>query len=257
LFEVRDDVHLAQVSETRARVLLAEGRLAEAERVARTAVKALERGGEESLLAEALTTYGTALARTGRHSRSRAALERAITVAENSGDLAAAGRARLNLIEELGDSIPVRELAGIYQAAADLLEKSQDPATRNQLSFCTRKILEALSAEINHGSTPAHTSDNGATSSWQGFSLKSEIIRYERFLIQRALRDAGGIVSRAAQLLGFRHHQSLISLINTRHKTLIPSRSPVRTRRHSFVSARRKSRQLVDRSLPPKRTTLT
>jgi tetratricopeptide (TPR) repeat protein len=244
LFDVHDNVHLAQVNETRARVWLAQGCLDEAERFARSAVKNLERGGEQSLLAEGLTTYGTVLARVGKHSRARIALERAITLAETSGDLTAAGRARLCLIDELGDGMPVKELATIYQAAADLLEPSQDPATRKQLSSCTRKILDALNTELSHRSQANDSSqEEVATKTWEGFSFRSEVIRYERLLIQRALRDAGGIVSRAAQFLGFKHHQSLISLLNTRHKTLIQARSPVRPRRHSIMSSRRKARQ--------------
>ncbi|HET6893051.1 MAG TPA: hypothetical protein VFH31_18240, partial [Pyrinomonadaceae bacterium] len=231
--KAHDYGHLAQFNETLSRVLLAEGRYEEAQRVARTVVKTLERGGEQSLLAEALTTHAIALARIGKRSRARAELEQAIVAGENSGDLASAGRARLCLIEELGDGIPVTELTGIYQAAAELLESSQDPATRKQLSSCTRKILAALNDELNQRSQTGDSSEDDATKTWEGFSFKSEVIRYEKLLIQRALRDAGGVVSRAAQFLGFKHHQSLISLLNTRHKTLIQARSPVRPRRHS------------------------
>ena len=60
---LNDIVHTAQVDETRAKALLTEGRPAEAEKVLRSAVRTLEQGGEQSLLTEALTTYGTALAR--------------------------------------------------------------------------------------------------------------------------------------------------------------------------------------------------
>src|SRR5205085_3171159 len=60
---LKDRVHIAQVDDARARVLLAEGRIAEAEKIARCAVRTLESGGEQSLYAEALTTQGIALAR--------------------------------------------------------------------------------------------------------------------------------------------------------------------------------------------------
>jgi DNA-binding response OmpR family regulator len=43
---MKDHVHTAQVDDTRAKVLLAEGRTAEAERIVRSAVRILERGGE-------------------------------------------------------------------------------------------------------------------------------------------------------------------------------------------------------------------
>jgi tetratricopeptide (TPR) repeat protein len=55
---LKDNARLAGVDETRARVLLAEGRLPEAEKLVRSAVQSLEKGGEQSLLAEALTTHG-------------------------------------------------------------------------------------------------------------------------------------------------------------------------------------------------------
>lgn len=60
---LKDNVHLAQVDETRARVLLGEGRVVDAEKVSRRAVHTLEKGDELSLLAEALTTHGVALTR--------------------------------------------------------------------------------------------------------------------------------------------------------------------------------------------------
>src|ERR1051326_7726937 len=60
---LHDTVHMAQVDETSARVLLAEGRNIEAERLARMAVDALQQSDRQHLLAEALTTHGTTLAR--------------------------------------------------------------------------------------------------------------------------------------------------------------------------------------------------
>ncbi|HLL72609.1 MAG TPA: hypothetical protein VK363_14290, partial [Pyrinomonadaceae bacterium] len=66
LTSLKDSVHLAQVDDTRAKVLLEQRKEAEAEKLVRLAVRVLERGGEQSLLAEALTTHGIALARMGR-----------------------------------------------------------------------------------------------------------------------------------------------------------------------------------------------
>jgi len=64
---LKDSGSIAQVDETRARVLLAQGRNVEAEKVIRSAVRTLEAGGEQALLAEVLTTQGTVLARLGQH----------------------------------------------------------------------------------------------------------------------------------------------------------------------------------------------
>src|SRR5207302_5772207 len=62
---LKDVATAAQVDDTRARTLLAQGRAADAERIARQAVRVLERGGQQALLAEGLTTQGVALARSG------------------------------------------------------------------------------------------------------------------------------------------------------------------------------------------------
>jgi transcriptional regulator with GAF, ATPase, and Fis domain len=70
---------------------------------------------------------------------------------------------------------------------------------------------------------------------WEGFSLKRQVLQSEKLLIQRALADSEGVVSRAARLLGFRHHQTLIALINSRHRDLLEARSPVKNRRRSLM----------------------
>jgi CheY-like chemotaxis protein len=60
---MKDVAHIAQVDDTRARVLLAEGRVAAAEKLVRSAVKALEKGGQQSLLADdALVADGVRIA---------------------------------------------------------------------------------------------------------------------------------------------------------------------------------------------------
>jgi CheY-like chemotaxis protein len=71
---------------------------------------------------------------------------------------------------------------------------------------------------------------------WQGFSFKQHVKESERTVIERALRDAGGSVTKAAHLLGFKHHQSLISLLNSRHKDLLKARSTIRKRRRHLFS---------------------
>jgi tetratricopeptide (TPR) repeat protein len=62
----KDKARTAQIDDSRAQVLIAEGRLVEAERVARRAVSALEKSGHFCMMAEALITQGVALARLGR-----------------------------------------------------------------------------------------------------------------------------------------------------------------------------------------------
>jgi len=227
--ELGDIGTAAQVDETRARTLIAQGRFAEAERIVRTAVRALEKGGEQALLAEALTTEGVALARLGRSQQSKEALERAIEVSETTGDPEGAGRAKLSIIEELGDQLPLDELVPIYRSAIDLLKESEDPSAAKRLITCTGELLDAL-VRIEPDVT------RSLILTWEGFSLKKHLRDGERAVIERALRDAGGSVTRASRLLGFKHHQSLISLINTRHKDLLQTRSTVRRRRRPLFS---------------------
>jgi len=230
--DLKDIGGAAAVDETRARALLAEGRLTEAERFAHTAVKALDFGGEQSLLAEALTTHGTVLACMGKTGRAKAALERAVEVAQTSGDLEGAGRAHLNTIEQLGQQISVDELVLNYKAALDLLQTSQDPATTRRLIACGQKVIGTLAVEAEKDEEASVD-----VQSWDGFSFKQEVLDYEKAIISRALRDTGGAVTKAARLLGFNHHQSLIALINSRHKGLLGVRSAVRKRRRSIIKA--------------------
>jgi CheY-like chemotaxis protein len=231
--DLKDLETAAQVDDTRARTLIAEGRFREAERFARSAVQTLEKGDEQALLAEALTTNGIALARLGNHARSRVLLQRAIEVAERAGDLEGAGRAHLSLIEEMGQQTSPTELASIYQSAANLLQRSQDPSVGKRLIACAWQVIEALGdSDAEHRESPEH--------SWEGFSFKDKVLECERSLIERALRDSNGSVTRAARLLGFRHHQSLISLINSRHKELLKTRTAVRKRRRHIFSKPRK-----------------
>lgn len=144
LFNSLKDVgSVAQVDDTRARALLAEGRSAEAEKVVRSAVRTLEKGGENALLAEALTTHGVALARVGQHSQARAALERAVDVAEQAGDLEGAGRAALTLIEELHEQLAEEEMREVYRRADELLSKSQHAETLARLRECARRVISA------------------------------------------------------------------------------------------------------------------
>lgn len=232
---LKDSVHIAQVDETRAKVLLAERRIVEAEKVAGAAVRVLEKGDEHSLLAEALTTHAVALARAGRHVRARQTLERAAAVAEQAGDTAAAGRAALAVVEELSEHTTSGELCTLFEQAADRLAKSQHPNLTARLMSAARLVLSRLK--------PQTPESEHAPADWRGFSFRKAVHRYERTLIERALRDAGGIVTRAAELLGFRHHQSLISLLNNRHKDLLASRSPVVPRKRRIIGQERRAAQ--------------
>jgi CheY-like chemotaxis protein/tetratricopeptide (TPR) repeat protein len=222
---LKDTGPLAQVDNTRAQVLLAEGHVGEAEKFSRSAVQVLERGGEQSLLAEALTTRGIALGRLGRWDGALAALRRASEVAEQAGDQESAGLATLSIVEELGSQLSAEELGATFERAAGLLDGSQNLATFKRLCACARRVLFLTQA----AQSPPD---------WRGFSFKEAVRRYESHLIERALRDAGGLVTRAAQLLGLKNHQSLIYVLKSRHKRLLKERAPATPRKRSIVRLR-------------------
>lgn len=219
---MKDSVHTAQVDDTRARVLLAEGRINEAEKIVRSAVQVLERGGEQSLLAEALTTHGVILARMGSHKVARLTLQRAVEVAQNSGDLEAAGLAALTILEELSEHLQSHDLSATYDRAAELLSKSENRETKDRLLAVSRRVLFLIS------SLPSPPT-------WKGFNFYDAVLRFEARLIERALRDAGGIVSRAAQLLGIDRSSLDAMLHRGRHKALEYLRTPVEPRKTSLM----------------------
>lgn len=140
---LKDSGHIAQVDETRARVLMAQGKIAEAEQVVRAAVQTLETGGQQGLLAEALTTWGTTLARLARRDEARTVLQRAFEVAERAGDLEGAGVAELTTLEELGDHLTSVELRAIYELADHLLARTQQPKILERLRSCARRVIAA------------------------------------------------------------------------------------------------------------------
>lgn len=220
---MKDIAHTAGVDETRAKVLLAEGHINEAERLARSAVQTLERGGEQSLLAEALTTHGIALARGGNMKVALPTLQRAVDVAENAGDIESAGLAALTIVEELGKYLPADELTAVYDRAADLLSRSGNQEYKDRLLAASRSVLHLVG---EHPTPPT----------WMGFNLNDAVLRYEARIISRALAEAGGVVSRAAELLGLRR-QALDSMLKGRgrHRALAQMRTPVRPRRRSLM----------------------
>jgi tetratricopeptide (TPR) repeat protein len=110
LASLKDKTNLGQFQESHARVFLAEGRNAEAERVARFAVETLEKDRQQDLLAEALITHGTALARLSFYSQSYATLQHAIDVAQQVGATSHVGKAAMVIMEELGDHLSPRKV---------------------------------------------------------------------------------------------------------------------------------------------------
>jgi CheY-like chemotaxis protein len=219
---LKDTVHLAQVDETRARVLLGEDRVVDAEKVSRRAVRTLEKGDEQSLLAEALTTFGISLARLRHPEQARSALERAIDGAQQAGDFQGAGLAALTIIEQLSEHLSNEELCATVERAETLLEETSDISTLKRLCTSASRVLSRVHM------FPTRPD-------WPRFSLKEALHRYEAHFIQLALKDTGGKVTPAAHLLGLPGHQPLQFILNNRHKNLLSDRTPIVPRKRSFT----------------------
>jgi transcriptional regulator with PAS, ATPase and Fis domain len=151
---LKDSVHTAQVDDTRARVLLAKKRNFEAEKLAWSAVHTLEKGDEQSLLAEALTTYGVVQARLGRYEESRLTLERAALIASQAGDSEGAGVAALTIIEELSERVDIEEMTNLYERADHLLANSQNSETITRLRASARRMLQARRTRVREIALP-------------------------------------------------------------------------------------------------------
>ncbi|HZH92341.1 MAG TPA: sigma 54-interacting transcriptional regulator [Pyrinomonadaceae bacterium] len=140
---LNDHDTVAQVDDTRARVFIEQQKNREAEEAARKAVQSLENSGQQRLFAEALTTWGTSLARLGRVEEARTALQRAFEVAERAGALEEAGTAELTMLEELGEHLTVADLRAIYELADYLLAATQQPGILKRLRACARRVIAA------------------------------------------------------------------------------------------------------------------
>lgn len=222
---LKDSVHLAQVDETRARVMLSEGRIVEAEKTAHRAVRTFEKGDEQSLLAEALITHGISLARLGHHEQARPTLERASDVAQQAGDPESAGQAALVIIEELDAYLSNDDLKATVERARELLKNTQDMSTLRRLGACA-----CLAVSIVHASARFPSSVD-----WTNFSIEGEWLRDEAHFIKLALKDSTGSVTRAARLLGLPSHQALVWKLNRRHPDLLTARRPAKQRRRSII----------------------
>ncbi|CAN5795577.1 hypothetical protein BH18ACI4_BH18ACI4_25240 [soil metagenome] len=143
-FEGFDDkVRSAQVDETLAQLHIAAERFAVAEQAILRAVERLEKGGEEALLSEALTTQGIILSRLGRRSEAMSVLERSNRVAESCGDREGAGRALLIMIEEMCDELDDRGRLEIGNRLDILLAHSQKRLILERLRKCHERIDKA------------------------------------------------------------------------------------------------------------------
>ncbi|OLE51288.1 MAG: hypothetical protein AUG51_23995 [Acidobacteria bacterium 13_1_20CM_3_53_8] len=215
LERLKDIGLLAQVDETRARVLLAEKKYKEARRVIIGVVDTLSRGGERALLADALTIKAIAQARLGDYEYSIMTFRFATEVAEKAGAKTNAAQAAISMIEEHRARLSEYELFNLYNRADKWLSDTQDAEHLARLRFCARIVTQKLFGK--QFGDPL-------------FSLQDVVAKYEARFIEEALQESKGKVTQAAKLLGITH-QSLASKLRSRHKHLLKKRRPVHKRK--------------------------
>ncbi|HEX6716034.1 MAG TPA: tetratricopeptide repeat protein [Pyrinomonadaceae bacterium] len=217
----KDKARTAQIDESRAQVLIAEKRLAEAERIARRAVSVLRKSGRFCLMADALITQGVALARLGQTHRAQLIFRQAIEAAHQVNALNIAGLAALALMEEVKDLSPA-VLQAAYRQAREWLANSQSADVKLRLADAADRIVADIHTELSTDeATEILLTEPGG--------LREKLRRYEGVVIKRALAQVNGSVTHAASLLDI-NYQSLAYIIETRHPHLLKERTPVRRR---------------------------
>lgn len=221
----KDKFSVAEVDDTTARVLLAEGKTGEAEGIARRAVCIQERGDRTALLCDALTTHATALARLNYHEQARQEFTRAIDTAVSADTMASAAVAALTMLEELHEQLTGDELRAVYARADELLAHAE-PYLVERLRRSARLVF----AGMNRTAPPPTVLPKGK-------DLQQAIEEYERECIREALAATGGQITRAARILGLTH-QGLDYMLQTRHAVLVNERKPRRQRRRHIYPNR-------------------
>ena len=220
---LKDSGNIAQVIETRARVFLGEKRYAEALGAINYAVGILEQGGEQALLADALTVQAITQIRMQDNVCSLSTFRRAIEIAENSGAMESAGLAALSMIEEHGARFSDYEIYQVYRRADKLLATTQDAEDIARLRACARFVMKRLV---------------GKNLKDEDFYLPDVMLAYEARFVQQALEEERGSVTKAAKRLGL-SHQRFIYILEARHRELLKKRKPAVKHRRSIIRKER------------------
>jgi len=217
---LRDTVRTAQVDQTRAETMIAQGRFKEAERVAGLAGRTFEKAGRQCLLAEALINRGIALARLGRAEPAQYNLQRAIEIAQQVNALNQAGIAALTMIEELDDLSP-ETLRVAYRRASEWLADSQNPDLLRRINTAANRVVSQVESEP--------ITEDAELLLNKPLDFEQEKLKTEKAMIKRALAQTNGSLTRAASLLSMTY-QKLAYIMETRHKDLLTERTPIRRR---------------------------
>jgi tetratricopeptide (TPR) repeat protein len=217
---IKDKARTGIYNESKAQVFIGEGKFKEAEIVARQSVIAFEKSEHYCEMAEALITQGIALAQSGKTERAHFIFQQAIQTALRVNALCMAGLAALSLIEEVElDSLT---LQAAYQQAREWLAGTERNDLLLRLGDAAGKLAESLRGEL-----PTDKANEILLT--KPFDLQEMMLKHEGALIKKALAQSNGSVTHAASLLGM-SYQALCYVLDTRHKSLLKDRTPIRRR---------------------------
>ena len=214
-----DKSHAASTLDCKARAFLGEGNLNEAEKAARFSVQLIHEGDEKSKLTESLTTLGTVLARRNKTLESKKCFEEAANSVLAVGDNEDAGTALLTLVEELRENLSFEDRRNFYLRAEEILRKTSRTSTLERLQNAGKEFSKPEEKSLFASKEEK----------WKGFSLPTEVKKYEAKFVFEALQDANGKVTKAAEFLGI-SHQTLSLLLKQRHKSLASIKKPRKPR---------------------------
>jgi transcriptional regulator with GAF, ATPase, and Fis domain len=120
----------------------------------------------------------------------------------------------------------------IYRRAEEALRDSPRQTVQKRLREVSRKKLQGADSPLFSYAPTAPEKAEGESEkvNWKGFSLSRAVLEFEERHITLALKETGGLVSRAAQLLGLTH-QNLSTQLQNRHRNLFHARKPPRRSR--------------------------
>lgn len=203
-----DRSHLGHAKDTKALILLDEGQYKRAKYVADQAVALLSSHGE-GWLSIPLVTRGKILCRTGQFKLALRDFQLAAENAEAAGDLKRAADVYLAAVNALGNQVSVHFLIQMFRRVDELDGDARTAAALEIMSRVPDCAAESLS------------------------ELKQSERSAEAEIILKALEEAGGSVTRAANLLN-KTHGGLAHILRTRHPELLAKCRPIIKRRKTI-----------------------
>lgn len=207
---------LSYIYDTIARIHFAAGHFEYAYEAIQNALRLLPESYETKPYLDVSSTLARILFRLSKFAEGKKVLEDAILIAEKLEQFSVLGELYLNLLEEGEPSLLPNEIISIYQKVFLLLNTAKD---KGRLAAIANKFFAILSplGESTH--------------------IDNICDRLEKETIKRALINADGSVSRAANSIGV-SHQRIDSSLNTRFRDLLSARTPRIPRKKSIIKKR-------------------